>query len=265
MLRIPADLFQLVADKDGKEAQNNVFLRVMYRAFIFTLVRILTGSNSSQRLLSEIAELPGWGQKSATKLANAASGISTRGISLERFIYSLGIRHVGRHNSKLIASAYGNVDAFLSALKNFSDKDKSTFNALAGSNETEGTKGIGAAQISSLTSFASEVQSVKAARELANAIPVRDEITISSAIETSDTRPWQGYTVVFTGSLPNNLSRAKAQELARQLGSTATPGTVSKSTDVVVAGEKGGKKLARAKELGVRIVEADEFVKIVEE
>jgi DNA ligase (NAD+) len=71
--------------------------------------------------------------------------------------------------------------------------------------------------------------------------------------------------VVFTGSLPNNLSRAKAQELARRLGAKATPQTVSKSTDVVVAGEKGGKKLVRASELGIRIIEAEEFVKIVEE
>jgi DNA ligase (NAD+) len=172
---------------------------------------------------------------------------------------------VGRHNSKLIASAYGTVDAFLSAVEDVSDNDESAFNALVGSNETEGTKGIGPAQISSLMSFASEVESVKAARELANAIPVRDEITIKSVIETADNRPWQGYTVVFTGSLPNNLSRAKARELARQLGAKATPETVSKSTDVVVTGEKGGKKLVRAKELGVRIVEADEFVKIVEE
>lgn len=264
VLRTPADLFRLVANKDGKRAQKIVILCVMCSTFYSHSCESSSGSNSSDTILSEIAELPGWGTKSAQNLANVASMISTKGISLARFIYSLGIRHVGQHNSKLIASAYGTVDAFLSAVEDVFGNDEPGFRALVGSNDTEGTKGIGPAQISSLKSFATEAKLVKAARELANAIPVHDEIA-RNAIETTDNRPWQGYTVVFTGSLPNNLSRAKAQELAQQLGAKATPQTVSKSTDVVVAGEKGGKKLVRASELGIRIIEAEEFVKIVEE
>ena len=238
-LRTPADVFQLVASEK-------------------------ISSNSSNAILSEIAELPGWGPKSAQNLANVVSQKATDGISLARFIYSLGIRHAGEHTSKLIASAYGTADVFLTALEDLADDKEGALNALVGTNETEGTKGIGPAQVASLTSFAKESSSLEAARNLAKAIPIHEQVT-SGDNETSGNKPWQGYTVVFTGSLPNNLSRSKAQELARQMGAKSTPGTVSKSTDLVVAGEKGGKKLDRALALGVRVMESADFVKLVQE
>jgi DNA ligase (NAD+) len=70
-----------------------------------------------------------------------------------------------------------------------------------------------------------------------------------------------GFRVVFTGSL-GGLTRSKAQELAKKLGAKATPGSVSKSTDLVVFGDKGGKKLAQARELGIATLEAQDFVKL---
>jgi len=235
LLRIPSDLFQLAAKDDASET-----------------------------LLSNMTELPGWGEKSARKLANVVGRVATKGVSLPRFIFSLGIRHAGQHTSKLIASAYGSADTFLLAVEEAASNNETAFAALAGTNETEGTKGIGPAQISSLVSFAREEESIHAARKLANAIPVHDEVIAVSMTEPSAKRPWEGYTVVFTGSLPNGMSRKEAQELAKQLGAKSTPGSVSKSTNLVVVGEKGGKKLDQALELGVRVIDSSEFIDIVE-
>ena len=229
------------------------------------LFKLASRQHISATILSNIAELPGWGEKSAKNLAAVASKIATNGVSLPRFIYSLGIRHAGRHNSKLIASTYGSADTFLLAVDDAASNNETAFAALAGSNETEGTKGIGPAQISALRSFAMEAESVKAARQLANAIPVHDEAISISVAEPSEDKPWAGYRVVFTGALPGGISRKEAQDLAKQLGAKSTPGSISKSTDLVVAGDKGGKKLEQARELGVRVIDASEFINLVKE
>jgi DNA ligase (NAD+) len=84
---------------------------------------------------------------------------------------------------------------------------------------------------------------------------------------SNSNRPWKGFRVVFTGSLGgvDGLTRSRAQEIAKQLGAKATPGSVSKSTDLVVFGDKGGKKLTQAKELGISTMEAETFVKLATE
>ena len=229
------------------------------------LFKLASRQHISETIISQIAEIPGWGEKSAKNLAAVASKIATNGVSLPRFIYSLGIRHAGRHNSKLIASTYGSADTFLLAVEDAASNNETAFAALVGSNETEGTKGIGPAQISALQSFSKEEESVKAARQLANAIPVRDEAISISVTEPSEDKPWAGYRVVFTGALPGGMSRKEAQDLAKQLGAKSTPGSVSKSTDLVVAGDKGGKKLDQAHELGVRVMDASEFINLVKD
>jgi DNA ligase (NAD+) len=76
--------------------------------------------------------------------------------------------------------------------------------------------------------------------------------------------PLLGKTVVFTGSLPDGMSRTVAQSLAVDvLGAKATPSSVSSSTGVVIIGEKGGKKATQAKELGIATMTADEFIELV--
>jgi DNA ligase (NAD+) len=230
------------------------------------LFKLASRQHISDTILSSIGELPGWGEKSAKNLAAVASKIATNGVSLPRFIYSLGIRHAGQHTSKLIASTYGSADTFLLAVEDAASNNETAFAALVGSNETEGIKGIGPAQISALRSFANEVESVKAARQLANAIPVRDEVISISVTEPSEDKPWAGYRVVFTGTLPDGMSRKEAQDIAKaHLGAKSTPGSISKSTDLVVAGEKGGKKLEQAHELGVRVMDASTFMKLVQD
>jgi DNA ligase (NAD+) len=220
-------------------------------------------SDETDGMIARISELPGWGPKSVQNLIDVVNKVVKDGISLGRFIFSLGIRYTGQHTSNLVASIYGNVDAFLDDVEKACDLDESESFAIL-QEETDETKGIGPVLVSSLRSFAKEKLLVEAARRLANAVNVTEETIRSPASEASmESKPWNGFSVVFTGSLPG-VSRAEAQELAKAvLGAKATPSTVSKSTNFVIAGEKGGKKLATAQELGVEIVDANDFVELV--
>ena len=247
-----------------------------------------------------IAELPGWGKKSCANLKAAAKAIATNGIDLSRFIFSLGIRQVGKHSSQLLASAFGNVGSFLDAMDHsarwnpiicpneddgippirlsgqLKEVDCSDPNGPFGMLRDDKVKGIGPVLISSLIAFSKEPELVKAARKLSDSIVVLEEesfleqtagrsagLSLSNNVDRADL-PWKGFKVVFSGTI-NKLSRPEAQELARRfLGAAGTPNTVSKATDLVVYGEKGGKKLEKATEMGIETMAADEFLSLLD-
>ena len=219
--------------------------------------------------LEPIASLPGWGEKSSEKLAMVAKDVASRGVPLSRFIYSLGIRHIGTHTSKLIAAAYGNADAFLADIDKGSqiahaegEAEQENFRALV---LDDGVKGIGPVMIDSLILFSRNEALVQAAKNLRQAIKVLDEPkpkTGSTASSSLTNLPFSGLTVVFTGAIPN-MSRPEAQQLALDLGAKKTPGSISKSTDLVVEGEKGGKKAQKARDMEIRVIGADDFLRIV--
>lgn len=229
-----------------------------------------------------LQDLPGWGPKSCQNLRSSSQRVATVGISLSRFIYSLGVRHLGKHSSELVASCYGTKDAFLTALDtaaewtepestSCNDDTKHPFVAL------QGQLGIGPVLIQSLLSFSKEKELVDAAKRLANVVLVLEEqMLVAAGKEKGKDRnankdngsgnqlPWKGYRVVFTGSIPG-FSRSEAQKTAKLLGAKATPASVSKSTDLVVVGEKGGKKGEQADALGIPVMTAQEFTSLVEE
>jgi len=226
-----------------------------------------------------MCDLPKWGNKSVQNLVNRAQHVATNGISLQQFIYSLGIRHVGRNNSKLISSAYTSIHNFLMAMEEASKAHDQnfTFSILS----TKGVKNFGPVALLSLRSFCQEAELVQAARDLARAIPIHDDDTpveirasnrgkISQISENKDEEvkaklPLYNMRVVFTGSLPS-MKRSEAQELAKRLGAKSTPASISKSTSLLVAGEKvGSMKLQKAVDLGVRVIDPIDFLEMVEE
>lgn len=234
-------------------------------------------ANDAAKLL-EIANLDGWGIKSVNNLASVAKQVANDGVTLRRFIFALGIRFVGVHSSAQIATLYGNVDAFLSDIEEAAslksttttsddEKGRETFFRLR--EDSEVTKGIGPVLLASLCDFASEKALVAAASHLAKCIKVLDEssqITNENSndrIASTATKPLSGLSVVFTGSIAD-LSRSAAQKLAKDMGAKSTPSTVSKTTGMVVSGEGGGKKREQAEKLGVRILDADEFLQMAE-
>lgn len=212
-----------------------------------------------------VAGLNSWGQKSAQNLVLAADKVAKEGVDLTRFIYSLNIRFVGIHTSALLAGLYGSVETFLSDIEEARKSNETeAFDILREDNEA--TKGIGPAVINALISFSREEGLVEAARALAMSIKVHDVATANSYQPTSSDvsdLPFAGWNVVFTGSIAD-MSRTKAQEMAKLMGAKSTPGTVSKSTDLVVAGEKGGKKLVQAQDLGLKVMNSEEFISLVQ-
>jgi len=234
------------------------------------LFKILDNSNSMK---DEIASLPGWGEKSANNLMKSTKNIAQTGVSLSSFIYSLGIRHVGTHSSKLIASSYGSVSNFFQDIEQASkiDESKLAFSILTGvdKEESDGVKGIGPVIIDSLLKFSANENLVDAAKQLANKVIIHD-VNISSTISATEqntglNRPFEGKTVVFTGTLSENMTRTAAQQIAVDvLGAKSTPGSISKSTGMVVEGIGGGKKAQKATELGIPIISATEFLDLIE-
>ena len=224
-----------------------------------------------------IADLPGWGDKSCRNLRAVCETVASRGISLGRFVHALGIRHVGKHTSELVASRYGSVGAFLDALEKAAAAAATPPGPENGSGEAghpfpelEDAPGIGPVAVESLLAHARTQELADATRSLAESLTVLEQkIVAAVAAEEEDGEeedrqplPWRGFRVVFTGSLGGRWTRSEAKEIAKRLGAAATPGSVSRSTDLVVFGEKGGKKLTKARELGVSTMEASEFVRL---
>jgi DNA ligase (NAD+) len=243
--------------------------------------------NFSEEDWENMEELPGWGAKSVENLRSSTKEVASHGISLNRFVYSLGIRQIGKHSSELVASSYGTIEAFLEAVQNASewrdpqeeepsDVEKDSNNDDNSSthpfSKMQGRLGIGPVLINSLLSFSKKRELVKAATDLGQAINVLTEYTevemqaeMARSSDKNELKPFQGFRVVFTGSIPS-LTRSAAQKAAKEfLGAKATPGSVSKTTDLVVHGETGGKKLQQALYFGIRTMTGNEFLELLEE
>ncbi|KAL3805583.1 hypothetical protein HJC23_005827 [Cyclotella cryptica] len=244
---------------------------IRFPADLFLAFGNNTKDHPSVRLdiLDKIAALPGWGVVSSENLADSVQLVASTGVSLARFIYSLGIPFIGSHASQLIASSYKNVNAFLNVLDEASNFDESNlidnaphpFVMLIGDAASDKVKGIGPVALSSLLAFSKEEVLMKAAKDLAQALQVHEEPAIQIADFNAADSFFKDMSVVFTGTLP--MSRTAAQNAVKARGAKSTPNTVSKSTTLVVVGEKGGKKAKQANEMGIQVMRAEEFMKLI--
>ena len=192
----------------------------------------------------------GLGSKSVGKLFKAID--ARRRIGLERFIFALGIRHIGETTAKDLARALGTLEAFLSASKQAAaeGKDGEAYRDL------DNIEGIGAAVVDALVDFFVEEHNVKAVDDLLAHVTV--EPYVREIVKSS---PVTGKTVVFTGTLVK-LSRNEAKAQAERLGAKVA-GSVSKKTDYVIAGADAGSKLTKAQELGVAVLTEDEWLALI--
>ena len=220
-------------------ARDEEHLRIRTPADIFTLPRReATG-------LTRLSNFPGFG---ATSVKNLFDSIEARRrIDLHRLIFGLGIRHIGEGNAKLLARAYGSWDHFYDAMKKAADRDPET---LA---ELDAIDGVGAVVIEGLTDFFGEDHNRAAIDALLQEITPLD----AEAPVTTNS-PVAGKTVVFTGSL-EKMTRDEAKATAERLGAKVA-GSVSKKTDLVVAGPGAGSKLAKASELGIEVIDEDAWL-----
>jgi DNA ligase (NAD+) len=196
----------------------------------------------------KILEREGWGAQSARKLFRAID--SRREIALDRFIYALGIRHVGETTAKVLARAYGTIEAFRAGLVAAGKgTDTEAFR------ELDSIEGIGETVAKAIADFFAEPHNVAVVDDLLEEVAPRP----LEAVDTSSRVA--GKTVVFTGTL-ERMTRPEAKAQAERLGAKVA-GSVSKKTDYVVAGADAGSKLKAARELGVRVLTEDEWLKLV--
>ena len=174
-----------------------------------------------------------------------------RRISLERFIYGLGMRHVGETTALALARGYGSWQAFHDAcLQVVADNEE----AIA---EMDALDQIGETVIASIKAYFGESHNRGIVERLTK------EVTIVDAEKPKSNSKIAGKTVVFTGSL-EKMTRDEAKATAERLGAKAS-GSVSKKTDYVVAGPGAGSKLNEAKKHGVEVLTEDEWLKLIGE
>jgi DNA ligase (NAD+) len=226
------------------EKQINLFFAqgwIAQPADIFTLAR----RNDGIRL----EEQEGFGEVSVRNLFAAIE--ARRTIPLERFIYSLGIRHVGETTARSLARGYGDFKAFREACRHLAAGN------VEARQDLDAMDQIGDTVIESLTSYFSEPHNTGIVDRLAG------EVRILEAQRPAAESPIAGKTIVFTGRL-EQMTRDEAKALAERLGASVS-GSVSKKTDLVVAGPEAGSKLTKAQELGVQVLDEGAFLELVGE
>ena len=196
-----------------------------------------------------LEEHEGYGELSVRNLFTAIA--ARREIALERFIYALGIRHVGDTTARALARAYGTWRAFHDACVRLAEGDA---DARA---EMDALDQIGDAVIDSLATYFGEAHNRRIVERLTG------EVRILDAEKVATSSPVAGKTVVFTGAL-EKMTREEAKAMAERLGAKVA-GSVSKKTDYVVAGPGAGSKLAKAREAGVSVLSEDEWFALVGE
>lgn len=190
----------------------------------------------------------GWGEKSAQKLFDAID--ERRNIALGRVIFGLGIRHVGEQSANLLATHYGSWEVFDRAMTEAQPMEGPAWEDLLG------VDGVGEVLATSLVStFAQEAERAAINRLVA-------ELNIQDASKPKvEGSPVAGKTVVFTGSL-EKMTRAEAKARAEALGAKVS-GSVSKKTDLVVAGPGAGSKGKKAAELGIETLDEEGWLALI--
>src|ERR1700733_8472521 len=197
----------------------------------------------------KLEEIEGYGETSVRNLFGAIE--HRRRIALERFIFALGMRHVGETTALALARGYGSWTAFHDACVKVTKGDEE---AIA---EMDALDQIGDTVISSIATYFNESHNRGIVERLTR------QVTIVDAEKPKSNSKVAGKIVVFTGSL-EKMTRDEAKATAERLGAKAS-GSVSKKTDYVVAGPGAGSKLAEAQKHGVAVLTEDEWLKLIGE
>ena len=185
----------------------------------------------------KISSLDGWGSQSASNLKFSIE--NSKKVTLDKFIFSLGIRHIGIENAKIIADFTKNLKSFLNLLKK--DKIKELINI----------DGIGETQVKSLEKFFQNKTNIKVVEKLSEILSVKDR-------EVKSKGKLKNVSFMFTGKL-QNISRAEAKSLIEENAGSIVS-SVTKKLDYLVTGEKPtNRKVEQAKNLGIKILTQKEW------
>jgi len=188
--------------------------------------------------VKDILKLKGFAQRSATQLHDAIQ--AAKKARLDRFLYALGIRHIGEHMAQVLARNFRTLDAVKQANRE----------------QIQKIREVGPEIAASVEEFFAEERNQKVLKRLFEA-----GMEIEPMPETQGKLPLEGRTFVFTGSL-EKYTRSEAEQMVESLGGRAAS-SVSSSTDFVVVGEEPGSKFEEAKDQGIKIIKEKDFEKLV--
>lgn len=217
--------------------------RIKSAADIFTLEK------RDQKSDEPLTKVRGFKETSVNKLFAAIN--ARRTVPLDRFLFALGIRHIGETTAKDLAKAYGTFEALRAAVDAAIQGGKSS----EAYQDIDNIEGIGETVVDALIDFFSEQHN----QEQLDALLKEVNVTAFKRVQVSS--PVTGKTVVFTGTL-TKLTRNEAKAQAERLGAKVS-GSVSKKTDYVVAGAEAGSKLDNARALGVTVLDEDGWLELI--
>lgn len=187
----------------------------------------------------ELLQLERMGEKSADNLLAALE--NSKANQLDKLLFALGIRHVGAKVARILALEFGSIDKLLEAE----------------AEQLAAIRDIGGKIAESVVTW----MSVPTNRDLLERLQAAGLDMTFTAPETSQENPFFGKTLVFTGTMPT-LGRAEAKTMAQDVGAKVS-GSVSKKTDYVIAGAEAGSKLEKAEQLGVKVIDEAEFLRML--
>ncbi len=207
---------------------------------------IFTLQARDARSLTKLANREGFGETSVRNLFAAIE--ARRRVPVNRFLFGLGIRHVGETNARRLARHFGTVEALREAARAAVDPASDAWA------EFQNIDGLGAVVASAVVAFFAESHNETVLDALLAEVAPEPMEAVAAA------SPVAGKTIVFTGSL-EKMTRDEAKARAEALGAKVA-GTVSKKTTLVVAGPGAGSKLAKAEELGIEVISEERWVEL---
>lgn len=221
LLKAPSDIFQLDRKRDAVKAA-------------FLARREVKGESKADKVFTNLFE-----------------GIDARRrIGLDRFIFALGIRHVGDTTARVLARNYGSAQALVAAMARAANGDEAALHELGA------IDGIGDVVAHAIVSFFADAHNSDEMKRLVKLVDIADMPKAATG------SPVSGKTVVFTGTL-EKMTRSEAKTRAEALGAKVA-GSVSANTDLVVAGPGAGSKLKDAQKHGVQVIDEDAWLKMIE-
>ncbi len=199
--------------------------------------------------LNILKKIEGWGKKSINNLKNSIN--KSKEISLDRFIFSLGIRHIGEENAKVLAKHFLNEKNFFGLLRDLNSSESKY------RDELQSIDGIGNSQIESLKKFFSNNQNLRIVSRLVSILRIKDYKYLKKKTPISEKL------IMFTGTFVNN-SRSELKFLAESMGAKIVS-NISKKTDYLVVGSQKPtvRKINEAKNFNIEVLTEDEWNKIV--
>lgn len=233
----------------GKKQINNFFSEGRVRSFadIFKLERM--DEDSEKPLIYK----DGWGEKSTRNLFSAIN--QKRQIPLEKFIYSVGIRHVGEVTAKVIAQHFHSWKNLKEKMYVIAHLPEHELRFNQDYNDLTSIDGIGEKMAKAILDYFRDAKNLAMIEEL------ESELEIQNAVAKTANSEFSGKSIVFTGAM-QNMTRAESKKKAEDLGMKVV-GSVSSKTDFLVAGEEAGSKLKKAQELGVKILDEKEWLELI--